>query len=65
MCRVAGGEDLFEFLDDESADEPVASVSRSEPLGYTLPLFFPFGKSEPTPPSLKLSGVSSLKRINR
>lgn len=60
-----GGEDLFEFLDEESTEEPVAVVSRSEPLGYTLPLFFPFGKSEPTPPTLKLQGVSSFKKINK
>lgn len=78
---VSGGEDLFEFLDEAPPGDrgpsaliiPSAPVSPThtpavesrEPSGYKTPLFFPFGKPEPTAPQLKLSGVSSLKKINR
>ncbi|CAN0237963.1 unnamed protein product, partial [Scytosiphon promiscuus] len=77
---LAGGEDLFELLDERVqtplfippapvvADTPVvvdnAVVESGEPSGYTAPVFFPFGKPEPTAPQLKLSGVSSFKKIN-
>lgn len=90
-----GGEDLFEFLDEESGQEPIPSkhsvpvpitpaatpaasaqlaapsmaatpgVGKSQSPGCTPAQFFPFGKTEPTAPSSKLSGVSSLKRIHR
>ncbi|CAM9202312.1 unnamed protein product [Hapterophycus canaliculatus] len=76
----AGGEDLFELLDERVptplvippapivADTPVVVetpvVESGEPSGYTTPVFFPFGKPEPTAPQLKLSGVSSFKKIN-
>lgn len=77
---VSGGEDLFEFLDEAGAGERVPTapvvaaapvvqtapaIESCEPPGYMLPLFFPFGKPEPTAPQLKLSGVSSFKKINR
>eukprot|EP00903_Cladosiphon_okamuranus_P013908 g12936.t1 len=76
----AGGEDLFEFLDEREPAPlvipptpvvdaapvvaPTPTVERREPSGYTAPVFFPFGKPEPTAPQLKLSGVSSFKKIN-
>eukprot|EP00904_Undaria_pinnatifida_P002607 jgi/Undpi1/12347/HiC_scaffold_5.g02021.m1 len=74
----AGGEDLFEFLDEAPPTDrgpaaliipsatvsPAPAVENREPPGYKAPLFFPFGKPEPTPPQLKLSGVSSFKKIN-
>lgn len=41
------------------------AIENREPPGYTAPVFFPFGKPEPTAPQLKLSGVSSFKKINR
>lgn len=41
------------------------AIESREPPGYTAPVFFPFGKPEPTAPQLKLSGVSSFKKINR
>lgn len=70
---------MFEFLDERQpatfaippapivAAAPVVAptVERREPSGYTAPVFFPFGKPEPTAPQLKLSGVSSFKKINR
>lgn len=76
---VSGGEDLFEFLDEAPPTDrgpttliipsapvsPAPAVENREPPGYKAPLFFPFGKPEPTPPQLKLSGVSSFKKINR
>lgn len=78
---VAGGEDLFELLDERVptplvippapvvADTPVVGdtpvIESGAPSGYTAPVFFPFGKPEPTAPQLKLSGVSSFKKINR
>ncbi|CAN0272141.1 unnamed protein product [Ectocarpus fasciculatus] len=40
------------------------AIENREPPGYTAPVFFPFGKPEPTAPQLKLSGVSSFKKIN-
>lgn len=40
-------------------------IESREPPSYTAPVFFPFGKPEPTAPQLKLSGVSSFKKINR
>ena len=77
----AGGEDLFELLDEREPATlvippapvvaaapvvaPTPTVERREPSGYTAPVFFPFGKPEPTAPQLKLSGVSSFKKINR
>lgn len=76
-----GGEDLFEFLDERvpatlvippapivtaaPVVAPAPIVESREPSGYTAPVFFPFGKPEPTAPQLKLSGVSSFKKINR
>ncbi|CAN0464356.1 unnamed protein product [Ectocarpus sp. 12 AP-2014] len=77
----AGGEDLFELLDERVppalvippapmiAPAPVVApstpaIESREPPGYTAPVFFPFGKPEPTAPQLKLSGVSSFKKIN-
>eukprot|EP00752_Nemacystus_decipiens_P009883 g8816.t1 len=76
----AGGEDLFEFLDEREPTAlviptapvvaaapvvaPIPNVEKHEPSGYTAPVFFPFGKPEPTAPQLKLSGVSSFKKIN-
>lgn len=79
--NYAGGEDLFEFLDEREPATlvippapivaaapilaPAPTVERREPPGYTAPVFFPFGKPEPTAPQLKLSGVSSFKKINR
>lgn len=78
---ASGGEDLFELLDERVptplivppaplvADTPAVVdtpiVESGEPSGYTAPVFFPFGKPEPTAPQLKLSGVSSFKKINR
>ncbi len=72
---------MFEFLDERVAATPVIppaptvaaapivaptpTAESREPYGYTAPVFFPFGKPEPTPPQLKLSGVSSFKKINR
>ncbi|CAN0348549.1 unnamed protein product [Ectocarpus sp. 6 AP-2014] len=77
----AGGEDLFELLDERVppalvippapmiAAAPVVApstpaIESREPPGYTAPVFFPFGKPEPTASQLKLSGVSSFKKIN-
>lgn len=72
---------MFEFLDEREPATlvippapivvatpvvaPTPTVERREPSGYTAPVFFPFGKPEPTAPQLKLSGVSSFKKINR
>lgn len=81
LLSTSGGEDLFEFLDERVPATPVippaptvaaapiaapTPIAESrEPYGYTAPVFFPFGKPEPTAPQLKLSGVSSFKKINR
>lgn len=63
--NIKGGEDLFEFLDEEATAENVPAAESREPPSYTMPSFFPFGKREATAPQLKLSGVSSFKKINR
>lgn len=47
---------------------PVAiptTLESREPPNYRAPCFFPFGKPEATAPQLKVSGVSSFKKINR